>query len=232
MEKRGFIRCIYGIYDNSHRLLARRQKIDADIANIKINKFNEPFKVYIFGKDNFDRMTNLGFDCVLVNENPAPFDLIKHQYRNKMELIKCALENDFESVAYLDWDCVPIKKLSDNFWEINEKRGLFQACLQQYHRVKCPWRSIDSRKVGNGGCTYFKNKDVIYNSIKCWESVGMPDNDEIGYAKYMDELMGEWKGDDYFWENFENMFCNLHKSSPHSAEKLRSKDYCFIHYQG
>jgi hypothetical protein len=54
--KRGFIRCVWGIYDDSHRITARRSKIDADIKRIKGNAFNEPFRVYIYGKDNMERM--------------------------------------------------------------------------------------------------------------------------------------------------------------------------------
>jgi transposase len=38
--KRAFIRGVWGIYDNSNRLLARRSKIDNDIDRILKNKFN------------------------------------------------------------------------------------------------------------------------------------------------------------------------------------------------
>ena len=240
MQKNGFIRCVYGIYDNSHRLLARRQKIDTDIARIKKNEFNEPFKVYIFGKDNFERITALGFDCVLVSDDPAPFDLIKHQYRNKMELIKYALEHDFESVVYMDWDVRPKKKIEDleNFWKTFHDRGEFSACLQYYGNIKCPWRinneTGDGRtsrhQVGNGGCVFFKSKEVINESIQCWEDVDMPDNDELGYAKYVDKKMNGWKGMEYFWNKYENMFCKLRKMSAFRSDKLVEKNVYFEHY--
>lgn len=237
--KCGFIRCIYGIYDDSHRLLARRKKIDVDIDIIKNNKYNTPFKVYIFGKDNYDRMVEKGFDCVLVNENPHPFDLIKHQYRNKMELILYALENDYDSVVYMDWDCIPTKPIPDDFWETNSKRGIFQACLQKYKNPKCIWRHnivndpqydyIICRIVANGGWLYVREKSFMKDSISCWEEVGTPDNDEIGYARQMDKMTGGWMGQEHFWDNYESQFCNLRKMSPFSDQQLKSKNECFIH---
>ena len=94
MAKRAFIRALWGIYDNSNRLLARRKRMDYDMKVIKRNKYNEPFIVYVLGKQNFKHAKNFGFNCVLADENPAPFDLITSQYRNKLEILKYAMEED------------------------------------------------------------------------------------------------------------------------------------------
>ena len=52
--KRGFIRGLWGIYDNSTRIMQRRSKIDGDIDRILKNQFGEPFITYIFGQDNYN----------------------------------------------------------------------------------------------------------------------------------------------------------------------------------
>lgn len=232
--KRGFIRCVWGIYDNSHRLLARRQKIDGDIKRIKDCKFNEPFHVYIYGEDNYKRMVSNGFNCTLVDKSPNPFDLIKHQYRHKMELIKYAMEVDeYEELVYLDWDCVPQKKLPSDFWEHCSKRGPIQACLQQYHKKKCFWRPNDQRKVPNGGFLYIRDKTFPGRAIKYWETMPQ-DNDEPAWAKLVDELMGGWKDTatslKLFWDTYETYNCSLWGMSPYSPELLKTKDKNFIHF--
>ena len=232
--KRGFIRCVWGIYDNSHRITARRQKIDRDINRIKNNKFNEPFVVYIYGKDNYERLSKEGFDCKLIDENPAPFDLIKHQYRHKMELIKYAMEVDgYDELVYLDWDCDPQKKLASDFWEKCGRRGPIQACLQQYHNKKCHWRHESKRKVPNGGCLYIRDKTLPDRAIKYWETMPQ-DNDEPAWAKLIDELMGGWVNWEVsgkiFLETYEMMYCALWKGCPYTQEQMNQKDICFIHF--
>lgn len=239
------MRCVWGVYENIqlpsdsaeiwHGVdkLARRKKIDADIEKIKQNKFNEPFKVYIYGKDNYDRMTDMGFNCVLVDSNPAPFDQVKYVYRHKLELIRYAMEVDqYDEIVYLDWDCIPQKKLPDNFWDEFQKKSPIQACLQQYRRRKCLWRGEnDVRKVPNGGFIFVGDKTIPSKVIKIWETMPQ-DNDEPAFARYIDDTMNGWKGMDEFWKNYEVPFCNLHKMSPYSKEMLNSKNLCFIHYQG
>jgi len=232
---RGFIRCVWGIYDNSHRITARRQKIDADIQRIKANKFNEPFKVYVYGEDNFNRIQKEGFDCFMVDKYPNPFDLIKHQYRHKLELIKYAMEVDgYDELVYMDWDCVPVKKLPVNFWEECAKKSEIQACFQQYFRKKCFWRkNSDFRKVLNGGFVYLRDKNIPSEVIKIWETMKQ-DNDEPAWTRFADDKIGGWTTTEEsmkkYWDNFENMFCNLHSGSPYHPELLKTKDICFIHY--
>ena len=243
--KRTFIRCVWGSYSTNEDLkneaakiwkgtdkLARRSKIDTDIELIRQNKFNEPFVVYVYGKDNYEKIKSLGLDCVLVDENPAPFDQIRYVYRHKLELIKYAMEVDgYDEIVYLDWDCRPQKKLPNNFWDEFQKKRPIQACLQQYRRKKCLWRSDDIRKVSNGGFVYLRDKTIPSKVIEIWKTMPQ-DNDEPAWTKYIDDDMGGWKGQDEFIKNYEAPFCNLHRMSPIPPEILKAKDICFIHFQG
>ena len=232
--KRGFIRCVWGIYDNTHRITARRQKIDGDIKRIKECKFNEPFKVYVYGQDNFDRLKN-DFDCIMVDECPNPFDLIKHQYRHKLELIKYAMEVDgHDEVVYMDWDCVPQKKLPDDFWEKCNQRGVIQGCLQQYRRIKCPWRKFHQRKVINGGWIFLKDKTIPDKVIEIWKTMPQ-DNDEPAWTRFIDDnVIQNWDDSNEclktFWDVYETPFCVLWNSYPWTKEMIETKDMCFIHF--
>ena len=240
--KRGFIRGLWGIYDSSHRLLNRRFGIDHDIKVILNCKFNQPFTVYIMGEENYKKLIStgiekLGHKVVMVSKEPFMFDLIKYQYRNKIEVIKYAMEQDgYDELVYLDWDCIPQKEIPSDFWESQGKREPFQACLQRYKRPKCPWRSNENsaiHKVPNGGYLYIRDKSIPSTAAKIWANeIGQPDNDEIAWAKMTDDMFGGWKGDDFYYEKFETMYCNLHRMSPLPQEKLQSKDICFMHYQG
>jgi hypothetical protein len=229
--KRGFIRALWGIHDDSHRILKRRYRVDRNILNIYKNKFNEPFRVYVMGRDNFNHLRKMGFDCTLICEEPYKFDLVKHQYRHKLEIIKNAML-DYDELIYLDWDCVPKKEIPADFWNKLGKKEVFQANLQQYHRRKAHWRNEEQRKVPNGGFIYLRDKTLPEKAIKYWEELGEGDNDEPAWAKITDDISGGWNGIETYWKLFEPMFCDLHKNSPYDSSVLSEKNKCFIHYQG
>lgn len=231
--KRGFIRGLWGIYEKSHRVLQRRFQTDKDIKNILDCKYNEPFLTYVFGKDNYNALISIGIECKLIREEPFAFDLVKHQFRNKLDMIKYAFfEDGYDELVYLDWDCIPSKPLSASFWDGLAKKQPFQACLQLYHRRKCHWRKDSPRKVPNGGFIYLRDKNLVVEACKLWEETGKADTDEIAFAKMTDNMTGGWKNLETYWENFEPMFVNLHRDSPYPKELLNTKDICFIHYQG
>lgn len=229
--KRGFIRGLWGIYDDSTRIMQRRAKIDNDINVILSNKFGEPFVTYIFGQENYDQMVKKGLNCVLIDKNPAPFDQQKFVYRHKMELIKYAMEVDkYDEMIYMDWDCIPEKKIPFDFWDNLGKRESFQACLQGYKRHKCPWRKEAQNIVPNGGFLYIRDNTYPDKAIKCWENE-MPhqDNDEPAWAKMLDNINNGWIGYEKYWEMYEAMNCRLRRGSPF-ADKLSQKDIYFTHY--
>ena len=226
------MRAYWGINDNSHRILKRKQRVNKNIQQIVANKFNEPFVTYVFGEENYKTLTDLGCDCILLHKEPYQFDLIECQYRHKLEALRWAFEEEgVDELVHLDWDCIPQKKLASNFWEVMGKKEAFQANLVMYHRRKALWRKEDHRKIPNGGFVYIRDKNYPAEIIKFWEKMKGP-SAEPPMAKFTDELMGGWQGIDKYWELFEPDFCNTHKMSPYTPEQLASKDVSFIHYQG
>lgn len=232
--KRGFVRGLWGSFDVTNRLTARRFNVANDILNIKNNKFNERFVTYVMGVDNFKILNDLGIeDVVLIDKEPFRFDLTAHQYRNKIEVIAHAFLNDgYDELVYLDWDCVPQKKLPNDFWTELGKREMFQANLQAYKKNKITWRQTDNQIIPNGGFLYLRNKSICELAIEKWEPIGKPVNDEVVWASITDDMVGGWKGRETYKNIFESMYSNLHKSSPFQKDWLNSKDVCFVHYQG
>ncbi len=231
--KKGIIRGLWGIYDKSHRITNRRYRMDKDMNNIRKNKFNEPFVVYVFGEENYKHAVGNGFDCILIDKKPFRFDLVKYQYRHKLEILKYAMEEDgYDQLLYMDWDCIPAKRLPDNYWDVFGQKEVFQACLQMYHRRKAHWRKTELRKVPNGGFIYIRDNTIPQQAIDLWVETGSQDNDEPAWAKLTDQMSGGWQGIDKYWELFEAPFCKLHKDSPFSDEQLATKNICYTHYQG
>jgi hypothetical protein len=230
--KNGFIRALWGIHGEEHRFLKRRDRVDKNILNISRSLFNSQFVSYVLGEENYRFLKYFGFNCVLVDKEPYLFDPIKHKYRNKLEIIKYAMENDkYDEIVYLDWDCVPLKMMDDNFWNILRKKEKIQANLQIYKRRKVKWRE-DKRKVPNGGFIYIRDKTIPSEVIKLWEELGKEDNDEPAWAKYIDNYCGTWIGIEKYWNLFEPMVCNLWMYSVYPDELINKKDLYFKHFQG
>lgn len=239
--KRRFIHGLWGVYDASDRLKARRFLVDKDITNTLNNPYSQPFTAYVMGKENYKVLLDTGIEkkgheVKLISDEPFMFDLVKYQYRNKMEILKYAMNtDDYDEIVYLDWDCVPQKPLPENFWEECMKKGKMQTNLQNYIHKKCLWRPKGQCTIPNGGFIYIRDKTVPDEAIKWWEMDGIrQQNDEIAYSRMMEDWMGGW--DDTalttFWDKYESMFCNLFRSSPYDAKLLNTKNLCFVHYFG
>ena len=232
--KRLFMRAMWGVYDPSDRITARKKRVDRNVKEVLANEFNEPFVTYVFGEDNYNELLELGVEnCVLIDKNPEPFDPIKYQYRHKLEAIRYGFQEDkCDEMVHLDWDCTPRKKLSPDFWDKLGKKEVFQANLLMYHRRRAHWRgNVDSRKIPNGGFVYLRGSQVIEDIIKVWESQ-KDKSVEPAMARYTDNLDGGWKNKERYWDLFEPEVVNLHRASPYDKELLAAKDICFIHCQG
>lgn len=230
--KRVFMRALWGVYDNTNRILRRRFRVDKHLQNALDNKYNFDFITYVFGEENYKYLVSRGIkNCILIDKNPAPYDLLKEHYRHKLECMRYALEVDgYDEMIHLDWDCYPVKRLPTNFWEIMGKKEAFQANLFKFKHLKCPWRTIDKTVVPNGGFVYMRNKEYPTKIIKIWEEKLKGNSAEPPMAMFVDDLMGGWKGCDYYWNLYEADFCRLKDGTPHPPEKMATKDICFIHF--
>ena len=230
--KRGFIRGLWGIYEHEgRRLYKRRGKIDHDIRLCMHNKNNEPFRVYVFGEDNYKYLVDLGFDCKLVDKKPILWDMDTQQYRHKLEVFYQGLQ-EFDEVVFLDWDCQPIKPLPDNFWEVLGQKAPIQGALNIYHRRKAHWRKQDQRKVPCAEFIYLRGKEVGDDLVDLWENTGRPWSEEVVMARYIDNLVNDDTRAldlDKYWELYEPDFFILNRGI-FSPERVNSKNICFKHF--
>lgn len=219
------IRVCFGEYNTTsfNRVLLRRAKIDADINKIITRKNLMPledFTVYCMGENNYRQIKTLGFNAVKAFEEPCMFPLETEFYRNKLELIRYAMQHTNEPCLYLDWDCVPEKKVENIKIE-----GSIKANLEIYNAKKCYWRQEAQRQIPNGGFLYINNINILEGIIKTWENVIDKVNDEVAIMKYLDELHGGWIGRDKYKELYEPSECNLHRKGV-----FQKQDTMFVHY--
>lgn len=228
--KRGIIRAFWGIYsDDKSPLIQRRKKMDKDIEKLLTKGIKHDFVCYTYGIDNHKYLLSKGINSILINDNPAPYDLKKEQYLHKIKSIEYAMfEDGYDEILHCDWDCILEKPIPKDMWEILEQKESFQGCLQQYRRRKCFWRKgEDFRKIPNGGCIYIREKQIIKDIIKCWEKLRGP-SVEPPMALYLDEKYGKWIGPEEYWKLHEIELCNLARASCYrKAKKPRA---IFKHY--
>jgi len=230
--KKGFVRGLWGVYDNSHRILKRRAYTDQWLRRISENKYNPEFQTYVFGEENQQCLKRYGIDSILIDKNPAFFDGVTACHRTKLEVMKYAMiEDGYDEVVFMDWDVIPYKKLPDDTWDHFAKKDIIQACLQQYKNPRSWHRENEPRKCPNGGFLYTRGEKPLLDIIKEWEK--QPDMSmEPALSKAIDNLSGGWQGREYYWSHFEIDFCNLHRGSAHPKEIRQTKHEYMVHYQG
>jgi hypothetical protein len=141
----------------------------------------------------------------------------------------------YNNVLQQDLDVLPLRPFNPDIWSVMGKKEVFQANLYYYRKLKNWWRKIDGRKVMNGGCTYSRGSQAIEGIIKVWERPDMKDKKTVepAMSRYCDELMGGWKGLDYYREHFEIDCCVLKRNSPYGRwDSLITKDTLYVHHAG
>jgi hypothetical protein len=227
-KQSGFIRGIWGgRLDKQTHWFNRKTKVDKDVQLSLLNPYEPKYHLYIFGDDNFKQMCDLGYDCTLIDKKPIVWDMEKEQYRHKIEIWKCGLM-DFEEVVFADFDCVPLKKLPDDFWRVLGSGEKIQASLFQYRKSRLFFRPNDTRKVSAATFVYMRGSDVADGIIKTWEKMGRPCKEEYALSKYIDDLDGGWKG----LENYKKYEPRYHNTFWYYDKEyyLKFKDPIYCHF--
>jgi len=224
----GFIRCVWGIYENQkNRWYTRRPKIDNDIGLSILNPYAPKSKVYVFGEDNQKKMVDLGFDSVLIDKKPFVWDMENEQYRHKIEAWKYGLL-DFEQVVFIDWDCVPIQPIPEDFWSVLASGPKIQATLYMYRKRRVRFRPSNERKMSASTFVYMRESNIANEIIDVWEKIGRPWQEEAALSKYIDDLDGGWKSvEEYkkYEPKFHCLFLNYNDIS-----FLKNRPPIFYHY--
>ena len=236
MGKKGFIRALWGVHEDTHRVLARRFRTDNDMQRIKKCKYNEPFMTYIYGKENYEAFKTLGFECKLLSKKPLLWKAEDevNMYVHKLEIMREAL-NDYDEIIFMDWDTVATRRLPKKFWQSFYKKDSFQAALRAYRGRGCFWRTRGVKARPCASFVYIRGKEPIQRIMEIWEenkSLGF--TEELAMAMYTDELTGGWQNSQTYWERFEvDYFLIPRHNLPrrvYSMEKRQSKNLRFLHY--
>ena len=195
MRNKRFIRTLWGIYSKEWSY-KRRAKIDSDFDLVLHNEFEQPCTVYVFGKDNLKYLEDMGFDCRLVDEKPIVWDPKEgvHQYGHKIQIFHEAMK-EFEEIIFLDWDCVPVKPLSNDLWQQLRKKEPIQASLRGYKVKRAGWRKRDARKRPCASFVYIREKKIADDMFDLWkEKKTLSDEHILGMC--MDKLSGGWRSEE------------------------------------
>jgi hypothetical protein len=112
-----FIRILWGDFN----------RYESQIIEAKNDELNET--VFVWGKDNLEKLTNLGYECVLIDEEPYDYTIAdNHTFINHKSLIHKIMGiglalKQFDEVIFVDWDCRKIKEIDDRFFELIKSRN-------------------------------------------------------------------------------------------------------------
>lgn len=233
--KRAFIRGLFGIQDPQSKGHSARQRasVESDIRKVseRESPFNLQYTTYVFGKENEQKLLDLGCrDVRLLDARPYVFAR-EHLFRNKMEMINVAMQ-EHDEIIWVDWDCNIVSAIPEKFWERMYAKEIVQACLHGYTRRVCHWRKSDQRKVANTGFLYIRDRGLMPEVLKAWETTGRRGNDEVAFSFTIDSLMGGWKDVATYYKRFEPLFCDTRSGGPYSNDLVHDKEICFLHHFG
>ena len=240
--KRGFVRCLWGIPSRMYKRSAK--VVNLDLEFIKYNPFDQPFTTYVFGEHNLELLNKHGIEnCKLVTKEVGMYDraTVKaqgiNQYGHKLRVMLEA-SKDFDEFIFLDWDCMAVRPLPEEFWDSFYKKQSIQAHLRSYGmkakyiRLRgATWRDKDINKRPCASFVYMRGKEIAEKVYNTW----LEDRqraDEKTIAMVTDEMMGGWDINKY-WEMFEVDHFTLYRDAVrgfcYPKELLSKKQSTFLH---
>lgn len=194
-----FATTVWGIYPDDkayvdNHWFARRAKIDGDIKLFKLNPYSPPLVIYVFGSDNYRRLTDLGFNCRLLDRKPFVLDMEKQQYGMKCMAWQAGAA-EYDSISFIDFDCLPLKPIPSDYWKVMDTGTSIKATIYIYHLRRVNRPPDDYRKVCSATHVYFRGRKMADGVMNTWVDMGKPwKGDEYALTKYIDSLDGGWKG--------------------------------------
>jgi len=222
--KSSFIRCVWGVTDKNfmsgHN---RRIKVGNDILFAKMNPYEPLVKVYVFGEENYKILIDMGFNCTLISKESYVFNREKEEYRHKLEAWKYG-QNDFDEIVFLDWDCMPLRPIDYDFWDVMRRGSKIQATIYMYMREKALWRlDKDPRKISAATFVYMKEPNIANDIIKIWESLNRTWREELALTLYIEKINNGWRGTEDYKNKFEPLYHTLfyHYDKTYKTQMLK-----------
>lgn len=89
--------------------------------------------VFVLGKNNFEYLKSLGYDCILVDNKSYINKDINNlsNFSNKIYLLS-VIEEIYNEYLFLDWDVISLKPIDDNFYNLVRSKNPFEIPLYAY----------------------------------------------------------------------------------------------------
>jgi hypothetical protein len=219
--KRAIIRTFWG---DAH-IPRAMTKVRKDLIRARTYPVQIPCMNMVYGEENYRFLRELGFDAILVDKRPVVwYECIT---RHKFDVMQKAM-SDFDEIIFIDWDTEPLKPLTENFWEKFYEKDVIQAPLFQFKRIKAPWR-INRRVEPSAAFIYLRDKSVIEDCIKMWESGNRLQTEQQIMLLYMDKRAGCEVGPHDWWDKYEPYCCYLAKSAiPMELRGLKDPFFTYL----
>ena len=136
-SKRGFFRIMFGRPFGAPQAPGKRLGLDMGLDLAWLCARNDPDEMripfFVFGKDNNDRLVDMGLRTVLLDRRPTvscnslPYSMFVHKF-----LAFEAAMGQYDEAVYLDVDCERVKPLPEDFWESHGRKSVLQTALFRY----------------------------------------------------------------------------------------------------
>jgi hypothetical protein len=212
-----------------HPIAIRRNKIEKNIRSFSKQPYAKDATVYVYGRENYDTIIKHGLKAVLVDESPYMFTPVRGIYLHKLHAYKQIMQ-DFDEVVILDFDMIQVAPFPVDFWEILNKKDVFQSSIHIYKKPRITHREgrMGNKLISSGAFVYMRAKDA---AERIWEHNRVNANRwscEPAFSCYADELSDGWKGVDEYYDRFEPMFYRS-KRTPYRDQEKYPQIKCFHH---
>jgi len=136
--------------------------------------------VYIWGRENYNYISNLGFNCILISEGPYDYSIASNHtfwdYRSLVHKLKCLdiAVREYGEVVFIDWDCTLVQELDDRFYDELKQGSSLQVPLYVYPKMALEWLIKKSREESTNGFFIKLNEYIPLHSFEFGKNYVIP----------------------------------------------------------
>jgi hypothetical protein len=185
-----------------------------DVINCYKRREACPQTVYVYGRNNADVLSKLGFKVVLVDDDPFPDGRVDRReddvdirpWHYKLELIKAALR-DHGNVLYCDWDVTAKLEREAEALDLLEDVDLALTAYSYARRRDAFFdlpRTGRARRINvTGACMYLNGTEFVDRILKYMKEKNAW-HDEVAMNNVIDAEHGGWPGEREWLRTYEN----------------------------
>lgn len=101
--------------------------------------------VYVWGRENYNYISQLGYECKLISEEPYDYSIASNHtfwdYKSLIHKLKCIdiAVKEYGEIIFIDWDCQKLRSLDSDFYQTLSNGNEFQVPLYVYPKHALGW---------------------------------------------------------------------------------------------